>query len=169
MIRKTLLASLLVAPAILGLSLPATARPTMLKDITVTADLDAIQNPAAAKYWSNVAADLKDALAARLVDRIGAGESGEGATLAVDVDELALANSFQTQMGMDDAVLSGQVNLSSATDNTDFKAYKLTVTSTNAAAYSADGKPLVGAFNDTPEYYQAMIRAFADTVAKNID
>ncbi len=156
-------AKTLLATALIAFALPAMAA-TGVKDIKVTADIDAIQNPAAAKYWSNVAADLKDAIAARLVDRIDT----NGATLAVDIDELALTNSFKSAMGMEDAVLSGQVNISSETDNSAFDAYKLSVTSKAAASFTDDGKPLQAAFTDTPEYYHAMIRAFADSVAQNL-
>ena len=67
--KKTL--ALCVLPFLaLPVAMPAFAAPTTVSNIEVKTDLDAIQNPAAARYWSNISADLKDAIAARLVDHI---------------------------------------------------------------------------------------------------
>ena len=159
-IRKTLGVSMLALATLAAHAFAASE----VKSIDVTADLDAVTNPAAAKYWSNISADLKDAIAARLVDRIG----DEGSEIKVDIDEVSLANSFQTAMGMEDAVISGQVNVSSETDNSVFDGYELTVSSTAASAFSEEGKPLTGAFSDTPEYYAALVRAFADAVVTRL-
>ena len=40
--------------------------------------------------------------------------------------------------------------------------------STAASAFSEEGKPLTGAFSDTPEYYAALVRAFADAVVTRL-
>lgn len=156
-------ARILLGASLVALALPALAA-TGVKDVKVTADITAIQNPAAAQYWSNIAADLQDAIAARLVDQI----DPAGAEVTIDIDELSLTNSFASKLGMQDAVLSGQVNVSSETDNSDFDAYKLTVTSQGAMAFAEDGTPLTAAFTDTPEYYKAIVRAFADEVAQKL-
>lgn len=137
---------------------------TMVKDIDVSTELTAIENPAAATYWANISTDLEAAIAARLVDQLGE----EGAEIKVDVDELALANSFQSALGVEDAVLVGQVNVIHDTDNSKFDAYELTITAKAASAFGKDGKPLEGAFTDTPEYYAALIEAFADGVVTRL-
>lgn len=137
---------------------------TMVKDIEVTTDLEAIENTKAAAYWSNVSQDLEDAIAARLVDRIGT----EGSEIKVDVNELSLSNSFRSALGLEDAVLVGQVNVTNDSDNAKFDAYELTISAKAAQAYGRDGLVLEGAFADTPEYYDALIDAFADGVVSRL-
>ncbi len=142
----------------------ALADMTPIKDIDVTADLTAIENAKAATYWANLPADLEAAIAARLVDRLG----DEGSEIKVDVNEVSLANSFQSALGLEDAVLVGQVNIVNDTDNAKFDAYELTISAKAAQAYGADGTPLQGAFTDTPEYYAALVQAFADGVVTRL-
>lgn len=159
MFRKVLMATtaLFIAQA-------AFAQDTMVKEIDVTADITAISNAEAASYWANTAADLQNAILARLVDRVGK----DGVKISVDIDELSLANSFQNQLNLEDAVLVGSVNVTSDTDNTKFDSYELTVTALTAQAFAPDGAVLDGAFTDTPEYYAALIAAFADGVVTRI-
>jgi hypothetical protein len=143
--KKTL--ALCVLPFLaLPVAMPAFAAPTTVSNIEVKTDLDAIQNPAAARYWSNISADLKDAIAARLVDHI----DPAGAKVEIDLDELALSPASLT-----DAVLQGQVNVSSETDNTDFDGYNLKVTAS-------------GASTGMMEDYRSIVSAFADAVANKL-
>lgn len=133
--------------------------------VTVTVDVTAIQNEKAAAYWSNVAADLQDAILVRLVDRI----ADEGATVTVDLGEVELASSFERAIGASDAVLVGQVNVSDANDNSNFKAFELSVSLGTAASVSADGKTFYYDTLDTPEAYLALVNAFADNVVIRLD
>jgi protease II len=142
----------------------ALAQETMIKEVSVEADLTSITNAQAAAYWTNAADDLENAIVARLVDRT----AEEGAKILIDIDELALANSFQTQLGLADAVLVGTVNVTSETDNALFETYELTVSAESARAFAPDGAVLEGAFSDTPEYYAALIAAFADGVVTRL-
>ncbi|RGP37039.1 hypothetical protein [Pseudotabrizicola alkalilacus] len=142
----------------------AFAQDTMVKEVDVSADITAISNAEAAAYWTNAADDLENAIVARLVDRIGE----EGSKISVDIDELSLANSFQNQLGLEDAVMVGMVKVTSETDNADFDTYELTVSALSAQAFAADGTVLEGAFTDTPEYYAALISAFADGVVSRL-
>ena len=135
-----------------------------VSEITVTADLTAVQNEKAAAYWSNVAADLQNAIVARLVDRI----AEEGATITVDLREVELAISFERAINASDAVLVGQVNIGDLTDNTNFSAYELSVSLGTAGSVSADGKTVTYDTLDTPEAYQALINAFADNVVSRL-
>lgn len=157
MLRKALLTTF--AALMLTTSM-ASAQATKIQDVSVSAELTSISNAEAAKYWTNVTADLKNAIVARLVDRI----ADEGSKISVDIDELSLANSFQNKLGLEDAILVGKVNISSDVDNAKFDSYELTVNAKTAQAFAADGKPLAGALTDTPEYYNALINAFADGV-----
>ena len=160
MLRKALLttvASLLLAGA-------AIAQPTPVQEVKVDADITAISNAEAAKYWTNVAADLNNAITARLVDRLGK----EGSKIAVDIDELSLANSFQNKLGLEDAILTGKVSVTSDVDNAKFDGYELKVSAKTAQAFAADGKPLEGALSDSPAYYKALVDAFADGVVSRL-
>jgi protease II len=142
----------------------ALAQETMIKEVSVESDLTSITNAQAAAYWTNAADDLENAIVARLVDRT----AEDGARILIDIDELALANSFQTQLGLADAVLVGTVNVTSETDNALFETYELTVSAESARAFAPDGAVLEGAFSDTPEYYAALIAAFADGVVTRL-
>ena len=146
------------------LATAAMAQDTMIKEVDVAADITAVSNAEAAAYWTNMADDLENAIVARLVDRT----AEDGAKISVDIDELSLANSFQNQLGLEDAVLVGKVAVTSETDNAVFDGYELTITAVNAQAFAPDGMVLEGAFTDTPEYYQALISAFADGVVTRL-
>ena len=156
--------TVLMTTTALFMATAAVAQDSMVKEIDVTAEITAITNAEAAAYWTNVADDLENAIVARLVDRIGE----DGSKISVDIDELSLANSFQNRLGLEDAVLVGQVNQTNETDNAKFESYLLTVTARTAQAFAADGTVLAGAFDDTPEYYAALIAAFADGVVARL-
>ncbi len=159
MFRKTLMTT-----AALFIATAAMAQETMVKEVNVTADMTAVSNTQAAAYWTSMADDLENAIVARLVDRIGE----DGSKVSVDIDELSLANSFQNKLGLEDAVLVGMVNVSNESDNAKFDAYELTVTAKTAQAFAPDGTVLDGVFADTPEYYAALIAAFADGVVTRL-
>ncbi|NEX45661.1 hypothetical protein [Pseudotabrizicola algicola] len=156
--------NVLMATTALFLANAAYAQDTTVREVAVTADITAISNAEAASFWSNTASDLQNAIVARLVDRT----AEDGVRISVDIDELSLANSFQNQLGLEDAVMVGMVNVSSETDNTKFDTYELTVTALTAQAFAVDGTVLEGAFTDTPEYYAALIAAFADGVVTRL-
>lgn len=156
--------NILMTTTALFLANAAFAQDTLIEEVRVDADITAISNAEAAAYWTNAADDLENAIVARLVDRTGE----PGSKILIDIDELSLANSFQNQLGLEDAVLVGMVNVTSETDNSKFDTYELTVTALTAQAFAPDGMVLEGAFTDTPEYYAALISAFADGVVTRI-
>lgn len=156
--------TILAATAALFLAQAAQASDTMVKQIDVSADPGAISNAKAAAYWANLAPDLKSAIAARLVDRLG----DEGSKIDIDIDEIALTNSFANVVADQDGVLAGTVHVTSDTDNSKFDSYQLGVTSKMALPFFPEGKVPVGAFHDTPEYYVAMVNAFADAVVARL-
>ena len=154
----------LMTTTALFLASAAFAQDTIIEEVSVEADLTAITNAQAAAYWTNAADDLENAIVARLVDRTG----DAGSKILVDIDELSLANSFQSDLGLADAVLVGTVNITSETDNSKFDTYELTVSAESAQAFAPTGTVLEGAFTDTPEYYAALIAAFADGVVTRL-
>lgn len=138
---------------------------TMVKDVNVEIDLDAINNPAAAAYWTSAADDLENAIVARLTDRI----ADDGLSISVDINELELANSFQTALNVADSRLEGQVKMSSEADATLMKTYDLTVTFDQATLFMPEGADLAAITSDSRDYYNAMLNAFADKVVENLD
>lgn len=161
MFRKSLIA---VSFALLA-GTTALAAVEKIAEVTVTADITAVQNAKAAAYWSNIAVDLQGAIAARLVDRIGK----VGATITVDLREVELASSFERAINASDAVLVGQVNVADDTDNANYNAYELSISLGTAPSVSADGKSFFYDTLDTPEAYQALVNSFADNVVKRLD
>jgi len=143
----------------------AYSAPVTVSTVEVTADLTAINNEKAAAYWSNVTADLQNAIVERLTDRI----AEDGAGIKVDLREVELASSFERAIGASDAVLVGQVNVSDNNTNSNPNNYELTITLGTAPVVSADGKSLTFDSLDTPEAYQALIGAFADGVVSRLE
>ena len=157
MIRTTLALTLALC------ALPAFAE-TKVRDIDVEADLSAIQNPAAAAYWTNIATDLENAIAARVTERT----ADDGVKISVDISEIELANAFENITNIADTRMVGAVHVTSETDNSKFNSYELTVTVNEALPYFPPGTNVVMIKRDTPEYYKAMVEAFADAVVNRL-
>ncbi len=151
-----------------ALVLSATAMPvaaeTIVREVEVTADMDALQNAEAAERWTHLADDLENAIIANLVGMTGE----EGAKVLIDIDEVELANSFQSAMGVADSRLVGDVAVTHDSDNTKFDAYKLTVTFEQAGPFFLPGTDLTTITTDSQEYYDGMIAAFADYVVQKL-
>ncbi|AWB50605.1 hypothetical protein HYN69_18565 (plasmid) [Gemmobacter aquarius] len=161
MIRKTLAAALaatLFAGAVFA------DENTQVRDIDVEADIAAINNPAAAAYWTNVADDLENAIVARITNRT----SDDGVKISVDISEVELANAFENVTNVAETKMVGQVNVTSDTDNTEFNSYELTVSVEEALPFFPPGTTVVMITRDTPEYYKAMVEAFAEAVVKRL-
>ncbi len=156
-IATTLTATLLATTA------PAFAM-TMIKEVDVSADLTAIENPKAAEYWTEISGDLENAIVALLTDRI----TEDGAKISVDINEVELASSFQSAMGMADSKLVGAVTVSHDNDNTVFDGYELTVTVVDAGPFFPEGTDLAMITTDSKEHYDAMINAFAARVVADL-
>lgn len=156
-LAATLAALLLAGAAFAGAD-------TKVRDIDVQVDLTAIQNPAAATYWTNVAQDLENAIVARVTDRT----ADDGVKISIDISEVELANAYENVTNIADTKMVGQVNVTSETDNTDFNSYELTVSVEEALPYFPAGTTVVMIARDTPEYYKAMVEAFADAVVKRL-
>ncbi|NSX54576.1 hypothetical protein [Parasulfitobacter algicola] len=149
----------------LALTLAATSAMarTMISEVEVEADLTAIQDMDAAQNWSNLSADLENAIAQRLVNRI----SEEGASIVIDIDELELANIFETQMGVESSVLAGEVNVKVPGILNNDK-YTLTVSAKQATPYLPAGSDTKVITTSSTEFYEAMVGAFAENVVENL-
>lgn len=139
------------------------ATPTPVESVKVEADITAIKNERAAKYWGNVAQDLQAAILARVADRV----ADKGSRISVDVNEISLANSFETTVGASDSVLVGNVMVSSD-DNSKYDAYELSITMDMANKYLPAGAVAIASMTDAPEHYRAMIDAFAANVVDRL-
>ena len=130
---RTLAAGAATCALVSLLSIPAFAGVEKVAKIDVQVDLSAVQNEDAAAYWANLEADLENALAARLVDRLVTEEAKpdadgkiDGAQIVVDIREVELANALQRELNLGDAVLVGQVTVKDDTDNSNADGYELT-------------------------------------------
>ncbi|SPH23490.1 hypothetical protein DEA8626_02553 [Defluviimonas aquaemixtae] len=145
-------------------ALPAVAD-TIVREVDVSVDMDALQNANAAAHWSGLADDLENAIVAALVGRTGE----QGAKISVDIDEVELASTFQSAVGVADSRLSGDVGITHDSDNTKFDNYELTVTFEQAGPFFLPGTDLAAITTDSQEYYDAMIATFADHVVNKLD
>lgn len=155
-------------------STPLLAGVEKVAKIDATVDLAAINNPQAATYWANLEADLENAIAARLTDRLVTEEAKpdedgkiDGARISVDVREVELANALQRELNLGDAVLVGQVTVADDTDNSVADGYELTVSLENAKVVVPEGKTLVLS-TDTKEAYTRLVDAFAEGVVSRL-
>lgn len=133
-----------------------------IAEVDVTADLSTIQNAEAAAYWGSLEADLEAAIGARVSDRL----AEDGAVIRIDIRELELANAFERQLNLGDAVLVGMVHI--LENDTNMKAYELSVTLGTAQIVLAEGETLVLS-TDTTSAYQRLVDVFADGVVERLN
>ena len=156
------------------LSVPALAAVEKVAKVDVQVDLSAVQNEQAAAYWANLEADLENAIAARLVDRLATeevkpDENGkiDGAQIMVDIREVELASALQRELNLGDAVLVGQVTINDDTDNSNADGYELSVSLENAQVVVPEGMTVVLS-TDTTEAYTRLVDVFADGVVTRL-
>ncbi len=138
--------------------------PTTIREVDVEVDIGAIQNPSAATYWTNIGDDLENAIVARITDRT----DPDGVRVAIDIEEVSLASLYENLTDTADTRMIGQVNITSDTDNTKFNSYELSVRVEEALPYFPPGTVITAIVRDTPEYYRAMVEAFADAVVDRL-
>jgi hypothetical protein len=147
-----------------ALATSALASVDTIMSIDVTNDLSAIENADAAAYWANLEKDLEAAIGLRVQDRL----AEAGAEIKIDIREIELANAFERELNLGDAVLVGMVNIVDQTENDNFDTYELTVSLENAKVVLAEGETLVLSSTDTPETYQRLVDVFADGVVSRL-
>lgn len=141
----------------------AAADAPMVKDVDVEFELDAVGSPAAAAFWKELETDLETAIVAQLVGQL----AEEGARISVDIDELDLANSFDSALGVD-SILSGRVAIKSDPDPTinTFYDLKISARGTGGLVATENGVDVLAVPVD--EAYAAMINAFARNVTSQL-
>lgn len=153
--------ALITTFAILALAHPVLAQ-TMVKEVDVEVDVSAIENEAAAAYWTNVGPDLENAIALKLGDLV----APDGVKVSIDIAEVELGNSFESALGLTDSKLGGRVKITSDTDNSKFETYDLLATFDQT--YLPPGVSLESVTTDSPEYYATMVDIFADRVVEKL-
>ena len=165
----------LAATALIALlSTPLYAAVDNVARIDATVDVSAIKDTQAATFWANLEADLENAIAARLTDRLASKEAKpdadgkiDGAQIIVDINEVELASAFERELNLGDAVLVGDVTIRDDTDMANTDTYELTVSLENAKVVVPEGKMLVLS-TDTGEAYKRLVEAFADGVVSRL-
>lgn len=153
----------LTAAAIL-LSTAAFAAGDKVKEIDVSLDLDAVTNPAAALRFANTADDLKNAIAALVLERA---DPDEGVTIDINLSEVELSNSFTEMVGAADTRLVGDVKV---TEGPSLKSeYQLSVDVNQARLFFPATVDLTTLTANSDDFYASMITAFADAVVVRLD
>lgn len=137
---------------------------TQVREVDEKADLSAIKNPRAARYWSNIADDLNDAILTRVSDRI----ADDGVDIHVDLSSVELANTFENLTNVANSRIAGKVHITSKTDNSAFHSYELAVSFKPALPYVQPGSNVTIIAVDNRDYYSAMINAFAQAVVDRL-
>ena len=165
----------LAATALIALlSTPLHAAVDNVARIDATVDVSALKDTQAATFWANLEADLENAIAARLTDRLASKEAKpdadgkiDGAQIIVDINEVELASAFERELNLGDAVLVGDVTIRDDTDMANTDTYELTVSLENAKVVVPEGTMLVLS-TDTGEAYKRLVEAFADGVVSRL-
>jgi len=140
------------------------AAPPTVKSVDVYMELEAIENPKAAAYWTSIADDLENAIVKLIADQI----ADDGVMVKIDLEEVSLSGGFDEAMGLAETRLVGNVAMIHSTDNSRFGAYQLTVDINAAKPMFPADLDLVALPADTRVYYDAMIQAFAQGVVDRL-
>ncbi len=156
------------------LASPLFAAVDKVAKIDASVDVSAINNAQAATFWANLEADLENAIAARVTDRLATEEVKpddqgriDGAQIMVDIREVELATAFERELNLGDAVLVGQVTIVDDSDNSNADGYELTVSLENAKVIVPEGTVVVLS-NDASGAYTRLVEAFADSVVSRL-
>jgi len=145
----------------------AASAATMVQEIDVEADVSALQNTQSVAAWTALEADLETALAAQLVNQIAEQDMEEAAEIDIEIDTVALASSLETEMGIADSVLEGDVSVDLPGSQYDQR-YTLTVTAEQANIYYPEGTDTTTLNVGSDVFYTAMVDAFATHVAEKL-
>ena len=135
-----------------------------VKSIDIDVELDAIENPRAAAYWTTIADDLENAIVKLVTDRI----ADDGVEVKIDLQEVELSGGFAEASGLAETRLVGDVAMIHATDNSRFGAYTLTVDINAAKPLLPQDVDMTTLTADSRVYYDAMIQTFAQSVVDRL-
>ena len=152
----------ILAATALAIAVPAVAQDRVFKEIDVTFDIESVENEVAATFWSDLEGDLETAILSRIVDRT----AEDGSEIDIDIDELAMASSFQAAFGAD-STLVGDVTVRNP-DGTLDDFYEFTVTVDKAGGYVMDENGLFVNEVETEKAYAALIDTFAEGVVERL-
>lgn len=159
MVRTMLLTA---ASALMLMSAEPVLAQMTVRNVSVQMDMSAIKNEKAAAYWANAADDLQNAIATRVADRV----ADTGATVDVDIDELSVADWFDTAFNMEQSQLTGHVLLMD--EGTHVGSYDVSVSFKDAILVMPAGTDVAMIAPDNRDYYAAMINTFADAVVAQL-
>ncbi len=146
------------------IALPSFADTAPVESVDVDFDIQAIESPAAAAFWTNLEGDLEEAILARVVERI----EDEGSKIWIDVDEFNLSNSLQAALG-EDSTLKAGITVKNEADPTQNSFYDLSITLLEAGklVQGNDGTEILTL--PEAEAYRVMVNAFADNVVSRLE
>ena len=155
----------LLAGAALALAACAGAQeePLLISEIQVETDLTAVGSREAVAYWQGLSPDLETALAGQFAGRI----DPSGNVITVDVDEISLNSPFASGATAETAVLSGRVEMLNPAGTSE-GAWDVTATAQDVVDFLPVGTDVVTVRPTTPEYYQAVVQAFARGAALSV-
>lgn len=156
-LMKQTLSSATAAAALLLACATASFAEQKIATVDVTLDASAIENAEAAKFWSTLEGDLEEAIILRVADRT----DESGFNIDIDLDEVALATSFQGALGVE-SFLAGDVRVTNSQEVTDFEFYHLRISALQDGRKYGDGE--LFSVVETDEYYQALVGKFAESV-----
>lgn len=138
--------------------------PLLISEIRVQTDLAAVGSREAVGYWQSLSDDLETAIAGQFVGRI----DPSGNVITVDVDEISLTSPFASGATAETAVLSGRVEVLNPAGTSE-GAWDVTATARDVVDFLPAGTDVVTVRPTTPEYYQAIVQAFARGAAQSIE
>ncbi|MBT8409293.1 MAG: hypothetical protein KJN93_06685 [Alphaproteobacteria bacterium] len=144
----------------------ATFADTSVGKVFVDVDLQAVSDPKATEYWTSVGEDLKAEILTRAAAENMTGANG--VTIIVDLDELSLANSYETSLGLQESRLAGRVFVKSDTDASKFNTFDLSVSYKPSTDFIGEGVVLDTVTSDSEKYYQGMIGTYAERIIANL-
>jgi hypothetical protein len=130
--------------------------PLMISEVQVQTDLTAVGSRDAVGYWQGLSDDLETAIANQFIGRI----DPAGNVITVDVDEISLTSPFASGATAETARLSGRVEMLNPAGTSE-GAWNVTASAQDVVDFLPAGTDIVTIRPTTPEYYQAIVQAFA--------
>lgn len=144
-------------------AVPAAGSETPIESVDVEFDVEAIDSPVAARFWSGLERDLESAILERLASRI----SETGAEIEIDIDEFDMSESFQAALGAQ-SFLKGDVNVRNDDDPTKNSFYDLTVTVAEAGRFAQGEAGMEILTVPTEQVYETLVEAFAEGIVTRL-
>jgi hypothetical protein len=137
--------------------------PLTISEIQVETDLTAVGSREAVAYWQSLSSDLETAIANQFVGSI----DPAGNVITVDVDEISLTSPFASGATAETARLSGRVEMLNPAGTSE-GAWNITATAQDVVDFLPVGTNVETVRPTTPEYYSAVVQAFARGAALSI-